>query len=547
MNFIEEKIIGKDNLSNLKFRFPPENNGELHIGHAKAICLNFELANKFNKNCNLRIDDTNPSAEKQKYTESIINDVEWLGYKPNRITYTSNYFQFIYECAITLIKKGLAYVDDSTSEEIALLKGTTTIVGIPSKYSDINFRSVEENLTLFNKMRLGEFKEGEKILRAKIDMSSPNLLLRDPVIYRIIKLKHHKTDNIWKIYPMYDFAHPLSDYVEEITDSLCTLEFEPHRPLYNWVLENCDLVGNKPEQTEFSRLNISHNITSKRKLKELVDSKIVNGYDDPRLVTLSGLRRKGITPNSIREFCEEISVTRKDGITSFSLLEEILRKELNKNTIRLMCVLDPIKVIITNHISNKYNNIIDVLDIENNPEDSEILKRKVAFTKEIYIERKDFNLNPDKKYNGLTLNGEVRLKGAYVIKAESYIIDEITGEVKEIYCTYDPLTKSGMEIDRKIKGTIHWVSCDVGVEVEIREYDKLFSIEEPSKETNFMNFVNKDSLIINKKAIIEPYFIYCKHDYPIQFMRHGYYFLDKDSKDNRIVYNKTVSLKQTYK
>jgi glutaminyl-tRNA synthetase len=543
MNFIEEKIIKKDNFSNLKLRFPPENNGELHIGHAKAICLNFELAKKYDRPCNLRIDDTNPLVEKQIYTDSIINDVKWLGYEPSDITYTSNYFNFIYDCAVTLIKKGLAYVDDSTSEEIALMKGTTTLSGTSSKYSDTNFRSIQENLDLFNKMKLGEIKEGDKVLRAKIDMKSPNLLMRDPIIYRIIKTKHYKTGDKWKIYPMYDFAHPLSDYIEKITDSLCTLEFEPHRELYNWVLNNCDLSDDKPEQTEFSRLNINYNITSKRKLKTLIENKIVTGYDDPRLHTLKGLKRRGFTPDSIKNFCEEISVTKKDGITSFELLEEILRKELNKNSIRLMAVLDPIKIIITN--TNK--NIIDIVEIENNPEDINTSKRKVPFTKELYIERKDFNLNPDKKYNGLTLNGEVRLKGAYVIKAEDFTIDEKTGLIKEVFCTYDALSKSGMDINRKIKGTIHWLSVDNAIDIQVRNYENLFTIEQPNKNDNFINYINPNSLIINKNSFVESYFAYCNRDYPVQFIRNGYYIIDSESNDTQIIYNKTVSLKQSYK
>jgi glutaminyl-tRNA synthetase len=382
MNFIEEKLIEKNNLDKLTLRFPPEPNGFLHIGHAKSICLNFGLAEKYNRLCNLRFDDTNPLSEKEDYVNSIIEDVKWLGFTPNKIVNTSDYFDFLYECAKTLIKKGLAYVDDSTSEEIARLKGTPTIPGMNSPFRG---RSVDENLDLFERMKLGEFREGSRILRAKIDMSSPNMILRDPVLYRIIETPHHRTGDMWKIYPMYDFAHPLSDYIEGITDSLCTLEFEVHKPLYMWVLENCDLENPLPEETEFARLNIDWTVMSKRKLKRLVEEGHVSGWDDPRMPTISGLRRRGFTPASIREFCERISVTKRESVVSYSLLEECLRGELNKSANRLMGVFDPIKLVITNWDSG-----VEMLEIENNPEDSNSGVRMVPFSGELWIEREDF-------------------------------------------------------------------------------------------------------------------------------------------------------------
>ena len=390
MNFIEEKILAKNKLDKLKLRFPPEPNGYLHIGHAKSICLNFGLALKYNRPCNLRFDDTNPISEDINFVNSIKEDVSWLGFNwDGDVKYTSEYFNFIYDCAVNLIKKGLAYVDDSTSEEIALLKGTTTIHGKPSPYYS---RSIDENLDLFSRMKNGEFTEGSKILRAKIDMTSPNMILRDPVIYRIISKTHHHTGNTWKIYPMYDFAHPLSDYIEGITDSLCTLEFEVHKPLYMWVLENC-VTGDLPEETEFARLNIDYTVMSKRKLKRLVEEGFVSGWDDPRLPTISGLRRRGYTPNSIKNFCETISVTRIESVISHLLLEECLRNDLNKSANRLMGIMDPIKVTITN-----WDKETEFVEIENNPEDENAGKRMVPFSGEIFIEKEDFREIADKKY-----------------------------------------------------------------------------------------------------------------------------------------------------
>jgi glutaminyl-tRNA synthetase len=537
MNFIEEKIINKGNLDKLKLRFPPEPNGAilndgrvvggLHLGHAKSICLNFGLAEKYNAPCILRFDDTNPSTEKSEFVNSMIEDVNWLGYTPSEIRYTSDYFDFLYNCAITLIKKGLAYVDDSTSEEIASLKGTPTIPGKDSPYKS---RTIEENLDLFNRMRLNEFVEGSKILRANIDMTSPNMILRDPVLYRIISTPHHKTGDTWKIYPMYDFAHPLSDYIEGITDSLCTLEFEVHRPLYMWVLENCDLENPLPEETEFARLNIDYTVMSKRKLKKLVEDGFVDGWDDPRMPTISGLRRRGFTPESIKDFCDRISVTRKDSVVSYLLLEECLRVDLNKRSNRLMGVMEPVKVTITNWTGGT-----EWVEVENNPEDESAGKRMIPFSGELWIESEDFREEANNKYHRLKLGGEVRLKGGYVIKAESVVKDS-DGNITEIICTYDPLSKSGMTLDRKIKGTIHWVSVEHGINIPVNEYDRLFSVESPSDD--FVSELNPNSLVVNTKAVFEPHVLNVKE--AVQMMRKGYYILDKDGKS----FNKTVSLKE---
>jgi len=537
MNFIEEKIINKGNLDKLKLRFPPEPNGAilndgrvvggLHLGHAKSICLNFGLAEKYNAPCILRFDDTNPSTEKSEFVNSMIEDVKWLGYTPSEIRYTSDYFDFLYNCAITLIKKGLAYVDDSTSEEIANLKGTPTSPGKDSPYKS---RTIEENLDLFNRMRLGEFVEGSKILRANIDMASPNMILRDPVLYRIINTTHHHTGDAWKIYPMYDFAHPLSDYIEGITDSLCTLEFEVHRPLYMWVLENCDLENPLPEETEFARLNLDYTIMSKRKLKKLVEDGFVDGWDDPRMPTISGLRRRGFTPESIKDFCDRISVTRKESVVSYLLLEECLRVDLNKRANRLMGVMDPVKVTITNWTGGT-----ELVEVENNPEDESAGKRMIPFSGELWIESEDFREDANNKFHRLKLGGEVRLKGAYVIKAES-VVKDTDGNITEILCTYDTLSKSGMTLDRKIKGTIHWVSVEHGINIPVNEYDRLFSVETPADD--FVSELNPNSLVVNTKAVFEPHVVNVRE--AVQMMRKGYYILDKDGKS----FNKTVSLKE---
>lgn len=545
MNFIEEKILEKGNLNKLCFRFPPEPSGQksisfdsngkevvkynsgLHLGHAKSICLNFGLAKKYNAPCILRFDDTNPTTEEGEYVESMIDDIKWLGFVPSKITYTSDYFDFIYESAINLIKNGLAYVDDSTSEEIAKSKGTPTRKGKNSKFRS---RSVEENLDLFERMNKGEFKEGEKILRAKIDMSSPNMILRDPVLYRIIDIPHFKTKNKYHIYPMYDFAHPLCDYVEKISDSLCTLEFEIHRPLYMWVLENCNLSLPYPEETEFARLNLDYSVMSKRKIKILLEEGLVDGWDDPRLPTISGLRRRGYTPESIINFCEKIGVTKKESSISLLLLEECLREDLNKRSIRMMGIMDPIKLTIENFSGTEW------ISLEKNPEDKLSGYRLSPLTKTLWIERSDFKKEANSKFHRLKLGGEVRLKGAYVIKATNVI--EKDGEVIEVRCTYDPSTKSGMTIDRKIKGTIHWVSIDYGISRVVNNYEMLFNKINP--DDDFLNDINDKSLVVNTKAVFEPYVDYCKSGYPVQMIRNGYYVLDSDGKS----FNRTVSLKE---
>ncbi len=531
MNFIEEKIIEKGNLDRLKLRFPPNPNGILHIGHAKSIILNFGLSEKYNGTCNLRFDDTNPSVEKDEYVKSIIEDIEWLGYKPTNTLFTSDYFEFIYNSAITLIKKGLAYVDDSTSEEIALLKGTPTVTGKPSPYYS---RTIEENLDLFNRMRLGEFVEGSRILRAKIDMSSPNMILRDPVIYRIINKTHHHTGDTWKIYPMYDFAHPLSDYIECITDSLCTLEFEVHRPLYMWVLDNCNLTNPFPEETEFARLNIDYTVMSKRKLKRLVEEGFVSNWSDPRLPTISGLRRRGFTPKSIRDFCEEISVTRSNSIISYKVLDECLRRDLNKSANRLMGVFDPVKLVITN-----WDKVTEWVEVENNPEDTSAGIRMIPFSGELWIEREDFREESNNKFHRLKLGGEVRLKGGYVVMSNSVVKD---GDIiTEIHCTYDPLSKSGMELNRKVKGVIHWVSVEHGINLPVNEYDNLFTESNPDELEDFTTCINPNSLSVNNKAVFEPSIEVLERGVPVQMMRKGYYVLDKDGG-----LNKTVSLKESW-
>ncbi len=535
MNFIEEKIIEKGNIDKFKLRFPPENNGFLHIGHAKSICLNFGLAEKYNRPCNLRFDDTNPSNESDEFTEAIKRDIAWLGYKPANIHHTSDYFSFLYGCALILIRKGLAYVDDSTSEEIAALKGTTTIPGKPSPYYS---RTIEENFNLFERMKNGEFNEGTKVLRAKIDMASPNMILRDPVLYRIINKTHHHVGDAWKIYPMYDFAHPLSDYKEGITDSLCTLEFEVHRPLYMWVLENCNLEGTLPEETEFARLNIDYTVMSKRKLKRLVEEGFVAGWDDPRLPTISGLRRRGYTPAAIKDFCERIGVTRKESVVSHLLLEECLRNDLNKVADRVMGIMDPVKLVITN-----WDNGTEMVEIENNPEDENAGKRMVPFSAEIYIEREDFREEADNKFFRLKPGCEVRLKGACVIMANEVIKDS-EGNIIEIRCTYDPNSRSGMTLDRKIKGTIHWVSVEHGIKGEVREYSNLFNVANPDELEDFTDGLNKESLVVNTNAIFEPAALNCSVDKPVQMVRKGYYVMDKDSTTNCLVFNRTVSLKE---
>ena len=533
-NFIEKIIEEEFKERNLKFRFSPENNGYLHIGHAKSICLNFGLAEKYGVECNLRFDDTNPTTEKVDFINPIIEDINWIGFKPSNIFYTSDYYETIFEFAKILISNGDAYVCELSSEELSRYNGTPFTIGTESPFRK---RSIEENLLLFDKMKNGDYEEGSVTLRAKIDLKSSNMLMRDPVLYRIKKHSHYRTSDKWCIYPMYDFAHPISDALERISNSLCTLEFETHREFYNWVLNKLKkfLPSDIPVQTEFARLNIDWTVMSKRKLKRLVEEGHVSGWDDPRMPTISGLRRRGFTPTSIREFCDRISVTKRESVVSYSLLEECLRGELNKTSNRLMCVFDPIKLVITN-----WNNGVEMVSIENNPEDETSGVREVPFSGELFIEREDFREEANAKYHRLKLGGEVRLKGAYVIKANEVIKDS-NGEIIEVRCTYDPMSKSGMTLDRKIKGTIHWVNCDTVVRMKVNEYDRLFTTSEPDRgDEGFIFFLNPNSLVINEKAVFEPEVRNCKAGVPVQMMRKGYYVLDLDGKS----FNRTVSLKE---
>lgn len=539
-NFIHDIIdedLEKGVYDRVHTRFPPEPNGYLHIGHAKSICLNFGTAAKYNGKCNLRFDDTNPTKEDTEYIESIKRDIKWLGFDwEDRLYFASDYFEKMYEYAIKLIKKGKAYVDDLSPEEIREYRGTLTE---PGKESPWRNRSVEENLDLFQRMRAGEFKEGEKVLRAKIDMASPNLNMRDPVLYRIIHAPHHRTGDKWCIYPMYDFAHPISDALEGITHSLCTLEFEDHRPLYNWVLEQIGEFPNPPKQIEFARLELTNTVMSKRKLRVLVEEGIVDGWDDPRMPTIAGLRRRGFTPASIRDFCERIGVAKRLSVVDYALLEHCLREDLNETVPRLMAVLEPIKVVITNYPEDK----VEYLEIENNRANPEMGTRKVPFTRELYIEREDFMENPPKKFHRLSPGKEVRLKGAYIIRCDEVIKDEETGEIIELRCSYDPDTKSGSKgSGRKVRGTIHWVSAPHAVPIKVRLYDHLF-VEDENGEMK----VNDNSLI-ELDSFIEPSGADAEPGDRFQFLRKGYFCVDiKDSRPGHLVFNRIVSLKSSYK
>jgi glutaminyl-tRNA synthetase len=520
-------------------RFPPEPNGYLHIGHAKSICLNFGLALEFSGKCNLRYDDTNPLKEDVEYVDSIRDDVSWLGFDwEDREFFASDYFDRMYECAVQLIKKGKAYVDHSTEEEIRQQRGTVTQPGVHSKYRD---RSVEENLDLFEKMKNGEFKDGECVLRAKIDMAAPNMKMRDPIVYRIRHANHHRTGDEWCIYPMYDFAHCLEDSIEKITHSICTLEFEINRPLYDWYLDQLEVYH--PQQIEFARLNLSHTVMSKRKLLELVNIGAVWGWDDPRMPTISGLRRRGYTPESIRDFCERIGVGKADNVVDIAQLEYSIREDLNRHADRVMAVLRPLKVIITNYPEGK----TEMLEAVNNPEDPDTGTRKIPFSREIYIERDDFMENPPKKYFRLFPGNEVRLKHAYFIKCVDVIKDE-NGEVVELHCTYDPATKSGESTDgRKVKGTLHWVSAAEAVDAEVRLFGHLFIKENPDEDEDFKVNLNSDSVEILKDCKVEPSLKDVQPGAKFQFLRQGYFCADeKDSKPDRPVFNRTVSLKDTW-
>jgi glutaminyl-tRNA synthetase len=541
LNFIEEII--EDDLKSGKYkeiitRFPPEPNGYLHIGHAKSICLNFGLTQKYGGYTNLRFDDTNPSTEDTEYVESIKEDVKWLGFHWKNEFYASDYFEQLYAFAVKLIKKGLAYVDDSTSEEIAAMKGTPTEPGTPSPYRN---RSVEENLDLFERMRKGEFPEGSKTLRAKIDMASSNMHMRDPVMYRIKFAHHHRTGDKWCIYPMYDFAHGQCDSIEKITHSICTLEFIPHRPLYDWFIEQLEIFPSK--QYEFARLNLTYTVMSKRKLLQLVNEGYVKSWDDPRMPTISGMRRRGYTPKAIRDFCERIGVAKRDNLIDVSLLEYFVREDLNKTALRRMVVFDPVKVVITNYPEGK----TEMLKGEENPEDPNSGFREIPFSREILIEREDFMENPPKKYFRLFPGGMVRLKHAYIIRCDEVIKDEF-GVVHELRCTYIPESKSGEDTSGiNVKGTLHWVSSYHAVNVEVRLYDRLFKVEDPaSEEGDFKSFINPDSLQIIENAFAEPALLEAKFSERYQFLRKGYFTLDKDTSTSRIVFNRTVTLKDTW-
>lgn len=534
---IEDDIASGKNDGRILTRFPPEPNGYLHIGHAKSICLNFGVAKKYGGATNLRFDDTNPVTEDTEYVESIKEDVQWLGFQWANEFYASDYFENLYEFAKNLINKGLAYVDESTSEEMAALKGTPVEAGKDSPYRN---RSVEENMALFEEMKAGKHAEGSMVLRAKIDMASSNMLMRDPIIYRIKFAHHHRTGDKWCIYPMYDFAHGQSDSIEKITHSICTLEFVPHRELYDWCIENLDIFPSK--QYEFARLNLTYTVMSKRKLLQLVNEKYVSGWDDPRMPTISGLRRRGYTPESIRDFCDRIGIAKRDNLIDVSLLEFCVREHLNKVATRVMAVLDPLKVVITNYEEGKNED----LHIENNPEDPESGTRVVPFSREILIEKDDFMENPPKKYFRLAVGQMVRLKGAYIIRCDEAIKDE-TGEIIELRCSYIENSKSGQDTSGiHVKGTIHWVSIADAVEAEVRMYDRLFKVEDPSSEEgDFKDYINQDSLQLIK-AYVEPSLKNAKVGDRLQFMRKGYFCLDKDSTTEKLVFNRTVGLKDTW-
>ncbi|WP_407520317.1 glutamine--tRNA ligase/YqeY domain fusion protein [Lacibacter sp. MH-610] len=537
LNFIEE-IIEADLKSgkhqSILTRFPPEPNGYLHIGHSKSICLNFGLAIKYGGKTNLRFDDTNPVTEDTEYVESIKDDIRWLGFEWANEFYASDYFEQLYEFAVKLIKKGLAYVDDSTSEEIAKQKGTPTTPGVRNQYAE---RSVEENLQLFADMRAGKYKDGEKVVRAKIDMTSPNMHMRDPIIYRIKHAHHHRTGDAWCIYPMYDFAHGQSDSIEQITHSICTLEFIPHRPLYDWCIEKLEIFPSK--QYEFARLNLNYTVMSKRKLLQLVNEKHVSGWDDPRMPTISGLRRRGYTPESIRDFAERVGVAKRDNLIEFSLLEFCVREHLNKIALRRLVVFNPIKVVITNYPVGQ----TEQLSTENNPEDVNGGLRNLPFSREILIEADDFMENPPKKYFRLSPGGKVRLKSAYIIQCDEVVKND-DGSIKELHCSYIPESKSGSDTSGiKVQGTLHWVNAADAIEVEVREYDRLFRVENPaSEEGDFKDYINPDSLTV-VKGYAEPSIKDARPADRFQFLRKGYYCLDKDSSADKFIFNRTVTLK----
>lgn len=544
LNFIES-IVENDikegrNGGRIQTRFPPEPNGYLHIGHAKAICMDFGIAQKYGGVCNLRFDDTNPVKEDVEYVDSIKEDIEWLGYRWGNIYYASDYFQQLWDFAVKLIKEGKAYIDEQSAEEIAKQKGSPTQPGTESPYRD---RPIEENLALFEKMNSGEPEEGSMVLRAKIDMASPNMHFRDPIMYRIIKIAHHRTGTTWKAYPMYDFAHGQSDYFEGVTHSICTLEFSVHRPLYDWFIDELASGDYRPHQYEFNRLNLTYTVMSKRKLLQLVQEKMVKGWDDPRMPTICGFRRRGYTPESIHNFIDKIGYTKYEALNDISLLESAIREDLNIKANRLSAVLDPIKLIITNYPDGQ----TEQLEAQNNPEDASAGSHKVLFSKELYIEREDFMEDAPKKYFRLTPGNEVRLKNAYIIKCTGCNRDE-NGNITEVFAEYDPNTKSGMpDSNRKVKGTIHWVSTIDAIDAEVRIYDRLFTVENPSEDKrDFRELLNPDSLKVLHSCKIESYAKNAKPGSKFQFQRIGYFCVDPDSTDGNIVFNRTVSLKDSW-
>lgn len=547
LNFIEHII--EDDLANgfsnkeLRFRFPPEPNGYLHVGHASSICLNFGLGLRYEAPVNLRFDDTNPAKEEKEFVEAIRRDVEWLGFKWAKECYASDYFQQLYDWAVELIKQGKAYVDSQSSDAMALQKGTPTEPGTNSPFRD---RTVEENLQLFQEMKDGKYEEGSHVLRAKIDMASPNMLMRDPIMYRVLHKPHHRTNTDWCIYPMYDWTHGQSDYIEGVSHSLCTLEFAPHRELYDWCLDQVVSTDKlRPKQREFARRNLSHTVVSKRKLAKLVEEGVVNGWDDPRMPTISGMRRRGFTPEAIRNFADTIGIGKRENVVDVSLLEFHVREHLNKIAPRIMGVLDPVRLVITNYPEGE----TEWVEAENNPEDPEGGSRQLPFSRVLYIEQQDFREEANRKFFRLKLGGEVRLKNAYIIKAESCTKDE-EGNITEIQCTYDPKSKSGSGTEeslRKVKGTLHWVSAEHAEDAEVRLYDRLFSDPTPDshKDKDFMEFINPDSLH-SVTAKVEPGLGSLEPGARVQFQRLGYFCVDSDSKKNHLVFNRTVQLRDTW-
>ncbi len=541
LNFIEEIIeadLAAGKYNSIITRFPPEPNGYLHIGHASSICLNFGLTLKYPGYTNLRFDDTNPVTEDTEYVESIKEDIKWLGFTWKNELYASDYFDNLYAFAIKLINKGLAYVDDSTSEAIAAMKGTTTQPGVNSPYRD---RSVEENLDLFARMKAGEFADGSRTLRAKIDMAHPNMIMRDPVLYRIKHAHHHRTGDAWCIYPMYDFAHGQSDSIEEVTHSLCTMEFVPHRELYDWCIEKLEIYPS--HQYEFARRNLNYTVTSKRKLLQLVNEKHVTGWDDPRMPTISGLRRRGYTPFSIRDFCDRIGIAKRENMIDVSLLEFCVREDLNKSALRRMVVFDPLKVILTNYPEGQE----EMLQSEDNPEAETVTHRDIPFSRELYIEREDFMEVPPKKFFRLAPGQMVRLKSAYIIRCDEVVKDE-KGIITELHCSYIPESKSGSDTSGiNVKGTLHWVSAKHAVSAEVRLYDRLFKVEDPSSEEgDFKSYINPDSLQVIDHVYAEPALLKSKFDERYQFLRKGYFCLDKDTSEEKLVFNRTVTLKDAW-